>query len=260
MRNFYLRLPFFYALFAVFSMLFSGCTADTENDGAGVSANRLTTGISGKDLLTAGKFDKILFDIVYVSGHKPTSTSIINLRDFAENRCFKPGGIEYQLTEISSPGKETYTTQDILDLEEAHRTAYNSGNTIAVFVLVVDGASFRNQGNSVILGTAYRNTSFVIFEETIEHFSTQFISNDKTVLESTVLNHEFSHLLGLVNLGTPLESDHEDPENSNHCVATDCLMNYRTDAGIDMSQVSLGGGIPDLDEQCLADLRALGGK
>lgn len=241
------------------AFVLTGCSSDTE-DAVNVSANRLATGVSGKSLLTQHSFDKIVFDIVYVEGHKPGQESIANFLSFVQSRCFKPEGVDYQLTAIPDQGKAIYNTQDILDLEEAHRTAYNQGSTIAVFILFANGASHRDSGNSVILGTAYRNTSFVIFEETISTYSSRYISTDKTVLESTVLNHEFCHLLGLVNLNDDLDSGHEDLENPHHCEVSDCLMNYRTDAGIDLSEVNLGGGIPALDSQCLADLQALGGK
>ena len=136
-----------------------------------------------------------MLDIVFVEGYAPTPASVSNLVAFIEERCYKPGGIDYVLTSIPEQGKTTYDTRDILDLEEAHRTVYNEGNTLAVFVLLLDGASAKNESNAVILGTAYRNTSFVIFEETIQTYSSSFLSDDKTVLESTVLNHEFSHLV-----------------------------------------------------------------
>ncbi|WP_224489109.1 zinc metalloprotease [Robertkochia flava] len=248
-------------LFLITSVfLIGGCSPDTEDSSVSFAANRKSTGASAKDLLTARNFDKIIFDIVYVEGHSPGTNSINNLISFAEQRCYKSEGIRFKLTAIPDQGKTVYETQDILEIEEAYRTAYNEGDQLSVFILVLNGDSSKNAGNSVILGTAYRNTSFVIFEETIRRYSYQFISNDKTVLESTVLCHEFSHLLGLVNLGTSLNSDHEDPENSHHCSVPACLMNYQTDAGIDPGQISLGGGVPTLDEQCLADLRTLGGK
>lgn len=256
-----LRLRFWFFPMIVLLLLAAGCSPyGVDEEEALIAANRLTTGVSGKDLLTASRFDRISFEIVYVEGHQPILSSLENLVDFADSRCFKPGGITYTLKEIKDPGITSYTTEDILSLEDTYRTRYNDKNAIAVFVLFLNGKSSRDAANSVILGTAYRNTSFVIFEETILRYSEQFISNNKTLLESTVLNHEFSHLLGLVNLGATPQTDHEDSENPNHCEVADCLMNYRTDAGIGFGGFNLGGGLPGLDEQCLADLRALGGK
>lgn len=222
--------------------------------------NRLLTGVSGADLLTSQNYTNMHFEVVYMEGHPPSELSVTNLVEFAKARCYKPGGVTYSMTGISAAQKETYTIDDILRLEDTYRTRYNQGDEIAVFILALNGRSVKDEGNTVILGTAYRNTSFVIYEETISRFSSEFISNNKTTLESTVLRHEFAHLLGLVNLGAPMQNAHEDASGSNHCEIEECLMNYRTDSGIDRSQVSLGGGVPDLDSQCLADLRALGGK
>ena len=257
LERFFRTIPYL----VILAILAAGCSTDSAEDPyLNLSANRKSTGASATDLLTDKAFDRIVFDFVYVEGHSPGVNSINNLISFAEDRCYKPDGVTYTLTEIPETGKTSYTTEDILDMEEAYRTGYNKGNDLAVFVLVLDGGSAKNEGNAVIMGTAYRNTSFVIYEETIQSYSSSFLSDDKTVLESTVLNHEFSHLLGLVNLGTSLVSDHEDPDHAHHCKEAECLMNYQTDAGIDMTRVRFGGGVPGLDAQCLADLRALGGK
>lgn len=246
--------------FTLCLLLVAGCSPDGMDDDASFAANRLTTGISGKDLLTSTNFDQIFFEIAYVEGHEPSYGAVQNLLNFTKERCFKPGGVNYSLSAIPDPGKSTLGIREILDLEEQYREHYNRGNTITVFILVVNGKSARDEGNEVVLGTAYRNTSFVLFEETIKSYSEEFISNDKTVLESTVMNHEFSHLLGLVNLSVPLRSAHEDPDNPGHCEVADCLMNYRTDAGLKFGALGLEGAVPALDEQCLADLRAFGGK
>jgi hypothetical protein len=71
---------------------------------------------------------------------------------------------------IASPGKARYTNPDIVRYEDANRTKYNSADQIAVWAFFVDGESASNE-NGVILGTAYRNTSFVIYEETIQGLS-----------------------------------------------------------------------------------------
>lgn len=246
--------------FTLCLLLVAGCSPDGIDDNASFAANRLTTGVSGKDLLTSTNFDRVFFEFVFVEGHEPSPQSVQNLLAFTKERCFKTGGVDYSLTAIPDPGKKTFGIREIIDLEDQYREQYNKGNTITIFILVVNGISARDEGNEVVLGTAYRNTSFVLFEETIRRYSEEFISNDKTVLESTVMNHEFSHLLGLVNLSAPLRSAHEDPDNPGHCEIADCLMNYRTDAGLKFGALGLEGAVPTLDEQCLADLRAFGGK
>ena len=80
------------------------------------------------------------------------------------------------------------------------------------------------------------------------------------VLETTVVNHEFGHLLGLVNAGSPLQSDHQDTEHGKHCTEQDCLMYYTAETGEGIINMLSGGSVPSLDAQCIADLQANGGK
>jgi predicted Zn-dependent protease len=64
----------------------------------------------------------------------------------------------------------------------------------------IDGASASDSGNSYVLGTAYRNTSFVIYEKTIQSLSDSPFE-PRSLFETTVITHEFGHILGLTNLG-----------------------------------------------------------
>jgi predicted Zn-dependent protease len=65
----------------------------------------------------------------------------------------------------------------------------------------IDGASASDSGNSYVLGTAYRNTSFVIYEKTIQSLSDSPFEPSRSLFETTVITHEFGHILGLTNLG-----------------------------------------------------------
>ena len=78
-------------------------------------------------------------------------------------------------------------------------------------------------------------------------------------LESTVLQHEFAHILGLVNNGTPLVDNHHDDEHEGHCDNQDCLMYYLAETS-DIAANLFGISAPTLDANCRADLQANGGK
>ena len=68
-------------------------------------------------------------------------------------------------------------------------------------------------------------------------------------------------MLGLVDEGTPLHSDHKDAANGNHCTNTNCLMYYAVMDGRHDAQYTGGlASVPVMDSSCLADLRANGGK
>lgn len=222
--------------------------------------NRKSVGDSSNDLLSNQKFDTLFVELFYVKGLKPRTNTIDNLQSFLNARLNKPGGIQIELKEIESPGKAVYTISDVKGLEDSIRTAYNSVRRITVSGIFIDGKYSENTENGTVLGVAYRNTSFVIFEETVQDFSDQPLSPSTTVLESTVLNHELGHLLGLVNAGTTPQSDHQDVEHGRHCTTEDCLMFWAAETGEGLLNMIGGGSISELDSECLADLKANGGK
>jgi hypothetical protein len=124
---------------------------------------------------------------------------------------------------------------------------------------VADGSNEDDKDNTVVLGSAFRNTSIVLYGKTIEKIANNSNSLEKSNVEAVVLNHEFGHLFGLVNLGSPMQADHEDQVDKKHCSVDNCLMN---------SKIKFGGGIidminnnmPELDDLCINDLVANGGK
>jgi len=238
----------------------SGTIANNLPDGTDVSQNRKNVGDSASDLLEGTNFNELFLEIFYVSGLKPEQSTLDNFENFLSQRLNKPAGISMKLTEIPSPGKDVYSITDIRSLEDEIRTAYNQDGTLKVFGLFIDGEYSENTDNGSVLGVAYRNTSFVLFEETVKGFSGQPLAPSTTVLETTVLDHEFGHLLGLVNAGTPLQSAHQDEQHGRHCTADNCLMYWTAETGEGLINMVSGGTIPELDAACLADLQANGGK
>jgi predicted Zn-dependent protease len=77
------------------------------------------------------------------------------------------------------------------------------------------------------------------------------------------MRHEFGHLFGLVNNGTPAQSDHEDttPGSKAHCKVEGCLMVASLEFGNSALGVLEGANVSaDFDEKCRLDLKANGGK
>jgi hypothetical protein len=138
-------------------------------------------------------------------------------------------------------------------VEKKRRTVYTAGKLMAVHVLIVDG----HYEVSDILATSFWNTSFVIFGKTINEYSGKPGQVSRTRLMAALLCHEMGHLLGLVNQGSPMVTDHQ--ANGAHCNNVNCLMNF----GIETTQTQgIPGivGIPLLDVNCHNDLKANGGK
>ncbi|HKK12548.1 MAG TPA: hypothetical protein VJ945_06930 [Flavobacteriaceae bacterium] len=251
------------ALIAFVSIMVS-CSKDETpngngNNGTDITANLQPTGSSSHDLLSDDTYTSMVVEVVYVEGYQPTQTAINNFVSFLNARTYKPGGIIVESRSIPSPGISTYTTQDVIDIEDSNRTEYNSGNRIAVWAFFTDGEATGNTDTEVTLGTAYRNTSFIIYEATVQSLSGGIHEPSTAVLESTVVEHEFGHILGLTNFGAPMQSQHEDTDNPKHCNVESCLMYYAATTGPSLMNIS-GGSVPELDAQCIADLQANGGK
>ena len=176
-----------------------------------------------------------------------------------ENRLNKPLGITFEKRSIPSPGKTIYTIQDITNIEKEHRQYYNSNNQIAIWAYFSDGKSSSDsqQNNEVVLGTAYWNTSFVIYEKTIREYSNGVSQPNQSMLETIVMNHEFGHIMGLTNFGSAMQSNHEDVAHPKHCNIESCLMYWNT---VSLENLANLSSIPQLDSQCIADLRANGGR
>lgn len=239
-------------------MVLIGCTKDPTPSIK--SPNLKTTGASGSDLLSADYYQSLHLEIVYVNGFKPSDESLDMLVGFLQKRIYKPGGITMDMRAVSSSGKAPFSIEEIADIEKTQRTQFNTGDEIVVWIYFADGKDETDENDQTTLGSAFRNTSIVIYEKSIQDFADLTGAPDKRILEATTLEHEFGHLFGLVDLTAPLISDHEDPENDHHCVVAGCLMNAKLEFKSGIIDVIDNSSVPDLKQACINDLQAAGGK
>tara|TARA_R110002051_G_scaffold2508_12_gene13006 strand:+ start:1283 stop:2194 length:912 start_codon:yes stop_codon:yes gene_type:complete len=221
------------ACFVSCSKSSSNSEEETVVSEADKKANLLSTGDSANDILSNENFDKILIEIAYVTGFKPTESAMSQFMDYLKEHTFKTD-IKLVYKELSSPVEDELNLQEIADLETKNRTVYNSGSTLAIYIYFADAPAEGDdlEGGLVTLGAVYRNTSMIIHEVTIKQLAARSASINDADVETTTLNHEFGHLFGLVNLGTDMVNDHESQsENSdgelagdNHCNQNGCLM------------------------------------
>lgn len=250
-----------FVLFLTFLSLLTACSKDevAPRKEINVFVNRQRTGSSANDILSDSKFSSVVVELVYVEGFEPSQTSVNNFVSFLNNRVYKPNGIRVEKRAIVSPGQDVYTIEEIAQIERDERELYNIGDELAIWAYFSDGKSDADNEaeNTLVLGTAYWNTSFVIFEETIQGLSNGPLGPNRVMLETTTINHEFGHILGLVNLGSTMQNDHEDPEHEHHCNVSSCLMFWESEVSAGINSMT---SVPQLDAQCLADLKANGGK
>lgn len=235
--------------------LLAQCSKKDNDPTSNSNLNTKSVGASAKDFLSAGTYSSINVQLQYMPGFAPDAAALNNLRTFLDGLLNKPGGINFTQTPIAASGKSVFSIEDIVALEKANRTQFTNGSVLSVYVIYVD-APFTTAN---ILGAAYRNTSLVVFGPTVTNNSGGVNQSTRVKLETTVLNHEFGHLLGLTNLGTAMVTAHEDGSHMSHCNNSSCLMYFSTQTTV-MGGVLLTGPVPSLDANCKADLTANGGK
>jgi hypothetical protein len=216
--------------------------------------NNRSVGASANEFLGSSKFQSLDIEIAYMPGFVPDITALNNLQNYLIGLVNKPGGIRLSQRAIPASGKTVLTLAEIRELETNNRTVFSSGTSLGVFIIYTDGAY--SEANT--LGVAHKNTSIAIFGKTVHDNSGGVNQASRTKLETLTMEHEYGHLLGLVNLGSPMQVDHKDPA-TNHCNNSSCLMYYETQVG-QMGGILVSGPVPSLDANCRNDLKANGGK
>lgn len=215
--------------------------------------------ITPNDFLSDKIYEKLIVEILYVNRFQPKAESVSNLKTFLEQRLTKPGGITIVEKEIPSPGKAAYSLVDLRNIEKENRSQKTTHQILTAYFFFADGDYAGNSGDSKVLGVAYGSSSMAIFEKTVKEYSGGLTKPPVSTLESTVIHHEFAHILGLVNNGTSMQAAHQDEPHGRHCNNQDCLMYYAAET-TDIVGNLTGGNIPQLDASCIADLQGNGGK
>jgi len=214
-----------------------------------------SVGASSNELLSSSKYKSLKIEVQYMTGFAPDNNALDQLKTLLSTYLNKPNGITITTKEIAASSSTTLDANAVNNIEKSNRTAFSGTDDIAVYILYTNGQYTNNQ----TLGIAYRNTSTALFGKTIRDNSGGIGQVSRTKLEATVLQHELAHLLGLVDLGSPMQTQHKDAAHGNHCNNSSCLMYYASET-TDVLGVLLTGSIPALDAACVADLRANGGK
>lgn len=212
-------------------------------------------GASANELLSDSEFKSLKIEIQFMTGFEPNPSSISHLQNFLSAHLNKPTGINIITREISGAVSSVLSIDQVLGVERANRTVFTIGDQIGVYLLITNG----NYTDNNVLGAAYRNSSMVLFGKNIKDNSGNIGQPARTKLESTVIEHEIGHLLGMVDLGSPMQTNHKDLSHGNHCNNNNCLMYYSSDTR-EILGFLLSGNIPNFDANCLGDLRANGGK
>lgn len=237
----------------LFVLIAFSCDKDEE------SPFEINNSVFPGDFLSAKKYTSLVLEVVYVEGFEPSSAGLTNLVDFLNQRLNKPGGITISKRSIASPGRATVDASFIREIEKTNRQKVTGGSQLTAWLYFVDAEYSTSTSGSKVLGVAYGSSSIAIFEKTVQDFTGGLNQPAASALETVILGHEFGHILGLVNNGTNMVSPHQDTSHSAHCSDTECLMYYKAETHVIAGELATGD-VPALDVNCIADLKAGGGK
>lgn len=211
------------------------------------------------DFLTTNSYTTLNIEVAYVEGYQPSPTALNNLVTFLSDRLNKTGGVTITQRSMPATGRVNIDLNGIRDLERTQRKTVTSGKTLTAWIMFLDTEYSESTASSKVLGISYGASSIAVFEKSIYRYAQPDMPARGT-LETVVLDHEFGHILGLVDNGTPMVTSHKDPDHGAHCSNTTCLMYWKTEENIDLTDLLGSQTYPTLDANCLADLKAAGGK
>lgn len=244
------------AALLIFILLFFSCSDQPTqvDENADEFSNTKNPGTSNEAFITSDDYDELVVEVQFMPGAEPKVESLSNLKAYLEKHLEKTSVTILTPKEIPSGEQDAYTAGEVRDLEEEHRENYTEDSRLFSYAIFLDGEY--SEGN--VLGIAYYNTSTAYFGDTINEISGEGIGQpSREKIESTVFNHEFGHLMGLVNSETEAQDDsHHDSENGAHCTVEECLMYYQVNT-TDFFANIFDGSVPELNEFCLTDIEAV---
>jgi len=209
-------------------------------------------GDRNRDYVTASPMTHLLVEVDVEGGApSPQQAALDDLRAELAARLQKPGGVlVLRDPAFAATGTTTWTTPALVANDLAVRGHYDGPNCAVLHYSFVDGVFEQSD----VIGLAYTGSSLTVFETRLAGNLGPF---GRAVVEAAVAIHEAGHLLGLVDIGTPMVNAHEDAAGG-HDASDDCVMF----AAITTDRVGIRTNPPPraFDAECVRDLRALGGK
>jgi hypothetical protein len=221
--------------------------------------SRCGLGTDAAALIRATPYKKLVIEVAATAGSAPSAAALSHLQAIVQDVCDKPGGVTVQMGDMNIPPLgHAMTIDDVRAMEDAHRHQFALGDTAVFFYLVVSDPSADDMNGFKVLGIAHRASSMVVYQGSIKSVSGGLGQPSADTVETAVVAHEYGHVLGLVNIATPMVTPHQDTAHGAHDSNDKCLMYYLNNSSAGLAGNLLSGGtVPDFDAQCRADLLAI---
>src|SRR5258708_28403527 len=132
-------------------------SANAYDDDGGV-------GVMARALLRASPARRLVIEIAYVPGRKPTQQALDHMTAILRREALKPDGILTTIGAQLPDSSGSYSLQDLVRLESKYRHLYSSGSVATIWIAALNGDY---SGASGTLGLAFRATAMVLFEDQI---------------------------------------------------------------------------------------------
>jgi hypothetical protein len=202
-------------------------------------------------LLRASPARRLVIEVAYVSGRKPTQQALDHLTTILRREVIKPDGIITTIGAQLPDSTSSYSLADLVGLESKYRHLHSGGSVASIWIAALNG---NYAGASGTLGLAFQATAAVLFEDQIHQAANVFVSAG--AIERSVITHETGHLLGLINIGYHSAYDHEDPQHPHHSTYQSSVM-YWAIEDTSIATILSGGPPDDFDQYDRADLALL---
>ncbi len=230
-------------------------------------------------ILGASPARRLVIEIAYVAGRRPSQQAVDHLRTILERETSKPDGVRPTFGAELPTTRSSYSLNNLLALEQRYRRLHSSGEVATIWIAALKLALEQRYrrlhsngevatiwiaalngdyaGGSGTLGLAFTATAFALFEDQIQQAANVFVSADS--IERSVITHEMGHLLGLVNIGYRSHYDHEDPQHPHHSKYQTSVMYWAVE-DTSIATILRGGPPDDFDRYDRADLALLRGR
>lgn len=211
---------------------------------------------------------RLMIEIDSVSGMEPRRQSEQDIVERFSALLDKPDGVEIEHDDaIESRGADyRWTDDELFELAPSIFDDDEPAGTVSLHVMFLDG-SYQSESGGTVLGVAWANRHIAMFTEVINQSCSsapllgELSADACRASEFGVWSHELGHVLGLVNNGISMQSDHEDSEHPHHDSEAGCLMYWAYDGpsfvDTTITRLAAGRGEIDFCAPSLADLAAV---
>lgn len=265
-RVFYLKGVWLCLLFSMF-LFQAGCSGRSDDETA-----------SGEDSFNLdiaqlySTADTIEVNVAYEQDAEPcTGTTLsgipcwdvieVNIRALFEGRIIEPDiFVPKELSEmeqITAQDKSTWTAAEIIDLARSIWNPLPSHFTKEFFVMFINGyLDSDGTASTQVLGVSVVDRPVIaVFKDVV--LASGSSSAVLMFVEQATLVHEFGHVMGLVDNGVPMVTDHLDREHPRHCTNEDCVMYWQNEGASDLQafvqQMMLTNSPVMYGQECLDD-------